>query len=54
VVAGLVAQHRVVGLTHLTMRVTWPGSNVDHAMECIELLGTEVLPRVRQELARTV
>lgn len=51
VVAGLVAQHRLVGLTHLTMRLTWPGSDPDHAMECIELLGTEVLPRVRQELA---
>jgi hypothetical protein len=39
-----------VGLTHLTMRVTWPGSDPAHAMECIELLGTEVLPRVRRRL----
>ncbi len=51
VVAGLVAQHRDVGLTHLAMRMTWPGSNVDDALACIELLGTEVLPRVRSELA---
>ena len=50
VVAGLVAQHQEVGLTHLTMRLTWPGSDPDHAMECIELLGTEVLPRVRRQL----
>jgi len=53
VVAGLVAQHRDLGLTHLTMRVTWPGSDLGHAMECIELLGAEVLPRVRAELAPT-
>jgi len=51
VVAGLVAQHRDVGLTHLAMRVTWPGSDLGETMECIELLGTEVLPRVRAELA---
>jgi len=50
VVEGLVAQHQEVGLTHLTMRVTWPGSDPAHAMECIELLGTEVLPRVRRRL----
>ncbi len=50
VVEGLVAQHQEVGLTHLTMRVTWPGSDPAHVMECIELLGTEVLPRVRRRL----
>jgi len=50
VAAGLVAQHREVGLTHLTMRVDWPGSGHDHTMECLRLLGTEVLPRVRAEL----
>jgi alkanesulfonate monooxygenase SsuD/methylene tetrahydromethanopterin reductase-like flavin-dependent oxidoreductase (luciferase family) len=50
VVEGLVAQHQEVGLTHLTMRVTWPGSDPAHAMDCIELLGTEVLPRVRRRL----
>jgi alkanesulfonate monooxygenase SsuD/methylene tetrahydromethanopterin reductase-like flavin-dependent oxidoreductase (luciferase family) len=51
VVDGLVAQHREVGLTHLAMRVTWPGSDVAHALDCIELLGTQVLPKVRAELA---
>jgi len=51
VVAGLVAQHREVGLTHLTMRVTWPGADIADTLACIELLGTEVLPRVRTELA---
>ena len=50
VVAGLVEQHREVGMTHLAMRIAWPGSDPSHAMECLELLGTEVLPRVRAEL----
>lgn len=51
VVAGLVQQHKEVGMTHLAMRVSWPGSDPSHAQECIELLGNEVLPRVRAELA---
>lgn len=51
VVAGLVEQHREVGLTHLAMRVSWPGSDPAHALECIEIMGSEVLPRVRAELA---
>jgi len=51
VVAGLVAQHRDMGMTHLAMRVTWPGSDTQATLDCIELLGTEVLPRVRAELA---
>lgn len=50
VAAGLVAQHREVGLSHVAMRVSWPGSDSTDTMECIELLGTEVLPRVRAEL----
>jgi alkanesulfonate monooxygenase SsuD/methylene tetrahydromethanopterin reductase-like flavin-dependent oxidoreductase (luciferase family) len=50
VVEGLVAQHRDVGATHLAMRVAWPGSDPDHALECIELLGNEVLPAVRAEV----
>ena len=51
VVAGLVRQHREVGITHLAMRVAWPGSDPTHAMDCIELMGREVLPAVRAELA---
>lgn len=50
VVAGLIGQYRDVGLTHLAMRVSWPGSDAADATECIELLGTQVLPRVRAEL----
>lgn len=51
VVAGLVHQHRELGMTHLAMRLSWPGSDPTHTTECIELLGTEVLPRVRAELS---
>lgn len=50
VVAGLVRQHREVGVTHLAMRVAWPGSDPAHALECIELMGREVLPVLRKEL----
>jgi alkanesulfonate monooxygenase SsuD/methylene tetrahydromethanopterin reductase-like flavin-dependent oxidoreductase (luciferase family) len=53
VVAGLVAQYREVGLTHLAMRLSWPGSDPADALACIELMGTEVLPQVRAELAQT-
>jgi probable F420-dependent oxidoreductase len=51
VVAGLLEQHHKVGVTHLAMRLAWPGSKQSDAMECIDLLGREVLPRVRNELA---
>jgi alkanesulfonate monooxygenase SsuD/methylene tetrahydromethanopterin reductase-like flavin-dependent oxidoreductase (luciferase family) len=50
VVAGLVAQHEQASMAHLAMRISWPGSNPEHALECLELLGSEVLPRVRAEL----
>ncbi|HEY1701611.1 MAG TPA: LLM class flavin-dependent oxidoreductase [Trebonia sp.] len=52
VVAGLLEQHRQVGITHVAMRLAWPGSAPADALECIELIGREVLPRVRSELAR--
>lgn len=51
VVAGLLQQHREVGVTHLAMRLAWPGSDAAEALECIDLLGREVLPRVRAELS---
>lgn len=50
VVAGLVAQSTEAAMEHLAMRISWPGSDPHHAAECLELLGTEVLPRVRAEL----
>jgi hypothetical protein len=51
VVAGLLEQHRQVGITHIAMRLAWPGSAPAGGLECIELIGREVLPRVRAELA---
>ncbi len=50
VVAGLLRQHRQVGITHVAMRVAWPGSDPAHALECIDLIGREVLPVLRNEL----
>ncbi|MDA3039377.1 MAG: LLM class flavin-dependent oxidoreductase, partial [Actinomycetota bacterium] len=50
VVAGLLRQHREVGITHLAMRVAWPGSDPAHALECIDLIGRDVLPVLRNEL----
>lgn len=52
VVAGLLRQHRQVGITHVAMRLAWPGSASADTLECIDLIGREVLPRVRRELAR--
>jgi len=46
----LVAQHRV-GITHLSMRVSWPGMPQDDILAGIEILGREVLPHVRRRTA---
>lgn len=51
VVDGLLDQYRQVGITHIAMRLAWPGSAAADSLECIELIGREVLPRVRGELA---
>jgi alkanesulfonate monooxygenase SsuD/methylene tetrahydromethanopterin reductase-like flavin-dependent oxidoreductase (luciferase family) len=44
---ALVAQHRI-GITHLAMRVSWPGMGQDDILAGIELLGRQVLPEVRR------
>jgi alkanesulfonate monooxygenase SsuD/methylene tetrahydromethanopterin reductase-like flavin-dependent oxidoreductase (luciferase family) len=51
VTEGLVRQFREVGATHLAMRIAWPGSDPTQTRGCLELLGREVLPAVRAELA---
>ena len=43
---ALVAQHRA-GITHLAMRVSWPGMGHNDILAGIELLGRQVLPEVR-------
>ena len=50
VVAALLDQHRA-GVTHATMRVSWPGMPQDDILAGIELLGREVLPEVRRRTA---
>lgn len=46
----LVRQHRA-GVTHATMRVSWPGMPQDDVLAGIELLGRKVLPEVRRRTA---
>lgn len=50
VAEGLVHQYRHVGITHLSVRISWPGSSGEDAIACLELLGREVLPKVRMML----
>jgi alkanesulfonate monooxygenase SsuD/methylene tetrahydromethanopterin reductase-like flavin-dependent oxidoreductase (luciferase family) len=47
VVDALLAQHRA-GVTHATMRVSWPGVRQDDILAGIDLLGREALPEVRR------
>jgi len=46
----LLAQHRA-GITHLSMRVSWPGMAQADILAGIELLGRKVLPEVRRRAA---
>ena len=46
---ALLAQHKA-GVTHATMRVSWPGMRQDDILAGIELLGREVLPEVRRRI----
>jgi len=47
VIEALLAQHKA-GVTHATMRVSWPGMRQDDILAGIELLGREVLPEFRR------
>jgi alkanesulfonate monooxygenase SsuD/methylene tetrahydromethanopterin reductase-like flavin-dependent oxidoreductase (luciferase family) len=47
VIDALLAQHRA-GITHLAMRVSWPGMGQDDILAGIELIGRNVLPEVRR------
>lgn len=47
VAAMLLGQH-AIGMTHVTMRVSWPGMRQDDILAGIELIGTKVLPEVRR------
>jgi alkanesulfonate monooxygenase SsuD/methylene tetrahydromethanopterin reductase-like flavin-dependent oxidoreductase (luciferase family) len=50
VTEALLAQHRA-GITHVSMRVSWPGMPQDDILAGIELLGSQVLPEVRRRTA---
>ncbi len=50
VVDALLRQHHA-GVTHATMRVSWPGMAQADVLAGIELLGREVLPEVRRRAA---
>lgn len=45
---ALVAQH-AAGITHLAMRVSWPGMSQADTLAGIELVGRQVLPDVRRQ-----
>jgi alkanesulfonate monooxygenase SsuD/methylene tetrahydromethanopterin reductase-like flavin-dependent oxidoreductase (luciferase family) len=47
---ALVRQHRA-GVTHATMRVSWPGMRQADILAGIELLGRQVLPEIRRRTA---
>lgn len=49
VIEALMDQHRT-GITHVTMRLSWPGMKQDHILAGIELLGQKVLPEVRRRI----
>jgi len=46
----LVAQH-ALGITHLSMRMSWPGMGQKETLASIELVGRKVLPEVRRRTA---
>ena len=47
---GLVGQHKA-GMTHVAMRMSWPGMSQDDILAGIDLVGREVLPEVRRRIA---
>lgn len=50
VTEALMAQHRI-GITHVTMRASWPGMPQEDILASIELIGRKVLPEVRRRIA---
>ena len=50
-VADMILGQQAIGMTHVTMRVSWPGMKQDDILAGIELLGTKVLPEVRRRAA---
>jgi len=49
VIEALMTQH-AMGVTHVTMRTSWPGMRQDDILAGIELIGRKVLPEVRRRI----
>ncbi len=52
VVEELVMLHRETGIGQAVLRCAWPGIDPADTMRSVRLLGSEVIPRVRQELGK--
>lgn len=50
VIEALLQQHRA-GITHIAMRISWPGMKQDDILGVVELLGRKVFPEVRRRIA---
>jgi alkanesulfonate monooxygenase SsuD/methylene tetrahydromethanopterin reductase-like flavin-dependent oxidoreductase (luciferase family) len=50
VTEALLQQHRA-GITHIAMRLSWPGMKQDDILAVIEVLGRKVFPEVRRRIA---
>ena len=50
-VVDAILEQRRAGVTHLAMRVSWPGMAQDDILASIELIGRKVLPEVRKRTA---
>jgi alkanesulfonate monooxygenase SsuD/methylene tetrahydromethanopterin reductase-like flavin-dependent oxidoreductase (luciferase family) len=50
VTEALLQQHRA-GITHVAMRLSWPGMKQDDILSVIEVLGRKVFPEVRRRIA---
>lgn len=50
VVEALLGQHKA-GMTHVAMRMSWPGMAQEDILAGIDLVGREVLPEVRRRIA---
>ncbi|MFM9850898.1 MAG: LLM class flavin-dependent oxidoreductase [Hyphomicrobiaceae bacterium] len=50
VTEALLQQHRA-GITHVAMRLSWPGMKQDDILAVIEVLGRKVFPEVRRQIA---
>ena len=50
-VADMIMTQHAIGMTHVTMRISWPGMKQDDILAGIELIGTKVLPEVRRRTA---